>query len=313
MKKRINKKTFAEKIRTGEKTILYELLPPPANVSKKDIYESFSMFTNLLSSFPVDGINIPEVREEKRNGKRADNELSKMQPVNVCKHLRSFGRKDFIINKPIVYNPWETQKQWLKNAYHKNNIKNFVFVGGESSKISYPGISVSEAAQKITTTHKKDFPEICLGGIVIPTRENEEKRILNKAESGIEFFTTQIIYETSAVKKLLKKYWKLCKKSGVKAKMIFLSFAPITSRKDIELLLWLGVKIPKKTLNKLLTGWLGMAERSIQICQQILQEILEFVKKEGIDIPLGINVEHINRHNFELSFLLLKRLSNIYL
>ncbi len=312
MAKKYTKKTFAHKVRAGEKTILYELLPPPQHITQKDIKESLGLFAKLLTSYPVDGVNIPEVREETRSGIRIDKELIKLEPLTVAEHLQKYGIDQIIINRPIVYLPWEKQKKWLQHAYAKN-IHNFIFVGGESSAISYPGISVTEAATHVTTIHKNDFADICLGGILIPNRKYEAEKLLHKTEAGIEFFTTQIIYEATAIKKVLQSYWDLCCKKGIPTKMIFLSFAPIATKKDIDLLLWLGVEFSKKTLQWLTTGWLGMAERSMQLCQNILQEILDFVKEKKIGVPLGINVEHINQHNFELSFLLLDRVSNIYL
>lgn len=94
--------------------------------------------------------------------------------------------------------------------------------------------------------------------------------------------------------------------------MIFLSFAPLTTSADLALLKWLGVQIPKKTEDLIKTGWLGLGWRSQQVCQDILEDILSFVQKEHIGVPIGLNVEHINRHNYESSFSLLERLTNLY-
>jgi 5,10-methylenetetrahydrofolate reductase len=310
--KKDNNKTLAKKIRTGEKTILYELLPPPKNLPKTDLQTSLSLFIHMLNKCSVDGINIPEVREEVRHGTRASSELAKLKPVMVASYLRRFSAIDIIINRPIVYETWEKQKKWLKKTYEMD-FKNFIFVGGESSKATYPGISVTEAAEKVTTGLRNIFADICIGGITIPTRRIEAQKLMSKTQSGIEFFTSQVLYESSSVKVLLKTYSALCQNNHVKPKMIFLSFAPIASVRDAELLLWLGVDIPGKTLKDLKTGWFGMAERSIQICEKVLSDILLFVQKEHITVPIGLNIEHISRHNFEISFILLERLSQIYL
>ncbi|MGH2638442.1 MAG: hypothetical protein ACRDF4_04070, partial [Rhabdochlamydiaceae bacterium] len=144
------------------------------------------------------------------------------------------------------------------------------------------------------------------------TRLHEEKRVLQKALAGVTFFTTQIIYETESTKQFLQKYWELCRKEQVDPKMIFLSFAPLTTAADLNLLKWLGVEIPQETQDLLTTGWLGLGWRSLQICQDILEDILDFVEKKHIGVPIGLNVEHINRHNYEASFSLLERLSTLY-
>ncbi|MBI2074583.1 MAG: hypothetical protein HYT83_01955 [Candidatus Levybacteria bacterium] len=313
MKKNTIKKTFAQKIRRGDKTILYEFLPPPKNLSSQDIDKSISLFATILSKFPVDAINLPEVREETRNGIRISPALAKMEPRLVCPFLQKYGMWDLIINRPIVYLPWEKQQLWLKETCRKYNVQNYVFVGGESSKIAYPGLSVNDAAAWVKGQFQEEFPNICLGGIIIPTRKHEILRVLQKTQSGITFFTTQILFEDWFIKQFLKQLWEECVKKHIKPPMVFLSFAPIATPKDVELLRWLGVNVPEKTIKKLATGWIGMGWNSIQVCKKILSDILRFVKENGICIPLGLNVEHVSIHNLELSFILVEELSNIYL
>ncbi len=308
-----NNLTFAQKVRKGEKVVLYEILPPPKNLSKADLQISFSLFAQILKKNPVDGVNLPEVREETRSGKRSLPQLIKLEPRAVCPYLQKQGILNLIVNRPIVYLPWKKQIGWLKETYHKYNIHDFVLVGGESSKVSYPGPTVVEAASLITKKLRSEFPNILLGGITIPSRVNEADRVLAKTISGIEFFTSQVIYDSQDVKKLLKEYWQLCRQKKVAPKMIFLSFAPATTLGDIELLRWLGVEIPQNTLEALTAGWLGVGWRSIETCQDILEDILHFVKRNKIGVPLGLNVEHINKHNFELSFILLRKLLESYL
>ena len=46
---------------------------------------------------------------------------------------------------------------------------------------------------------------------------------------------------------MLKYYDDICKKSKVLPRRILLSFAPVSSKKNIDFLKWLGVEIPKKT------------------------------------------------------------------
>ncbi|MCL5435262.1 MAG: hypothetical protein M1405_02630 [Patescibacteria group bacterium] len=305
------KNDFAKKVRRNEKTVLYELLPPPKNLPRSDLSQSIKLFSKMLSKYPVDAVNLPEVREETRSGSRNESELIKLEPTVVASYLQRYKTPGIIINRPIVYETWEKQERWLRKAYSLG-IHNFVFVGGESSKFSYPGPSVIDAAKTVASKLNHEFPSIFLGGITIPNRKNEPTRILNKALAGIEFFTTQILYESESIKSLLNDYWGLCKAKNIRPKMIFLTFAPVTSYRDIELLTWLGVEIGQKTLKTLKIGWLGMGERSFKISEDILKDILSFVEREDIKVPLGLNVEHVKRHNFELSFVLLARLLNIY-
>jgi hypothetical protein len=55
-------------------------------------------------------------------------------------------------------------------------------------------------------------------------------------------------------------------------------------------------------------GW-----RSLDLCLNIFEDILEYISKNRINVPIGLNIEHVNRHNFESSFILLERISNLYL
>jgi 5,10-methylenetetrahydrofolate reductase len=311
MKKKITNRSFAEKVRNGKKTILYELLPPPKQLSRQDIHRSLSLFADMVNNFSIDAINIPEVREETRSGSRPDAAILKLEPRTVCAYLQKYTNAEFVINRPIVYDAWSKQKKWLNEIYHTHGLHNIILVGGESSKTTYPGLSVNEAAKKIGEEAEK-YPDIVLGGITIPTRRQESKRVLQKGLNGVTFFTSQILYESQSVKKFLRDYWRLCQKTETKPKMIFLSFAPITTTADLNLLQWLGVAVPKRTHKELTTGWLGMGWRSLKVCQNVLEDILEFVDRERIRVPLGLNIEHLNRHNLEASFTLLERLTTVY-
>lgn len=308
----MRKKTFAQKVRNRGKIVLYEFLPPPKNLLEKDLRSSLKIFSALVKEHKIDAINIPEVREEERSGKRNVPSMVKLEPRVVSSYFRKYDDCDVIINRPVVYHSWQKQRKWLSSTYHDYGIRNMVFVGGESSKVSYPGLSVTDTATAIFSKHKVEFPDIFIGGITIPTRKNEAERVLKKAQAGIEFFTTQVLYEAEKSKQLLVNYWKLCKRHKQKPKTIFLSFAPVVAPSDIDLLIWLGVEVSMKTAEKLKTGWIGMGFRSVSICEQVLLDILQFVKKQRIDVPIGLNIEHISRHNFEISFLLLNKLSDIY-
>lgn len=299
---------LATKIKLGQKTILYELMPPPKGLPKADLESSVITFSNIIQGLPIDGINIPEVREETRNGERKQSEIIKVEPRIIAKYLRAEGDTEVIINRPTVYTPWTKQEKWFGKIYVEG-IRNIILVGGESSKITYPGLSVIETARKL----EKIFPDIFLGGITIPQRKNEAIRVFKKSEAGIEFFTSQIIYDSKDIKKFLKEYFVICQKSKTLPKMIFLSFAPVSTPKDIELLKWLGVSIPSTTESYLKKGWFGMGWRSLDLALSIFEDILTYVSKNKIRVPLGLNIEHVNRHNFESSFILLERIGKLYL
>src|SRR2546430_2391579 len=89
MKKKI-RPSFSDKIKHKKKAILYELLPPARDVSEKDIESSILLFSKIIQDFSVDAINIPEVREESRNGTRTNSELVKLEPRMLCTYLKTY-------------------------------------------------------------------------------------------------------------------------------------------------------------------------------------------------------------------------------
>ena len=93
---------------------------------------------------------------------------------------------------------------------------------------------------------------------------------------------------------------------------ILLSFAPVSSNKNIDFLKWLGVEIPLQTENRLSNQELEMTNESLNIATEILGDILQHNEKEQIRVPIGLNVEHIMSYNFQYSINMLQELSKIY-
>ena len=91
-----------------------------------------------------------------------------------------------------------------------------------------------------------------------------------------------------------------------------LSFAPVSSNKNIEFLKWLGVEISSHTEKRLLDEDSDMTEKSLEIAREILNDILSNNEKNKIKVPIGLNVEHIMSYNFQHSINMLQELSKIY-
>ncbi len=301
--------------------ILYELLPPAnhdSSTSSLDAYIECAI--DLLTSTPIaiDAVNIPEIREEDHStSKRTKMYVPKMNPGVFAKKLEkaSYSHVEVILNHCTVYEPWKKQKLWLDSVITEHNINAIILVGGSCAKTKYPGPSVVEMGDYILKKYQNNM--LC-GGITIPTRrchdqENDEPyRLYTKGLHGMDFFTTQIIYEPISIKLLLRDYAKVCHERKVDPKRIFLSFAPVSTNKDLEFLRWLGVSIPKTVENELFKADIGIGWRSTKTAVNILQEILNFMVEEDIHVPLGLNIEHITRHNFELSLEFVERLGKLY-
>ena len=314
---------FRNNIKTANyKPVLYELLPPPASSSGNNKNAFFQVIDKILSDVKIDAINIPEVRQESGQIKDKGAEtFFRKDPRYFAQELLN-RRSDIpvIANHVVVHEAPDVFEQWVKQTYEEFGIRNVIFVGGESGKIKYPGPTVNEAAIWVRDIFNKDKSEsdkMLIGGITIPTRRrddpeyDEPARLLRKGQSGIEFFTSQVIYESDSMKSLLSDYDLLCRKSGQTPKRILLSFAPVSTTKDVQFLRWLGVSIPTAVEQRLNEGWIGMGWRSVELCQKILKDILDYVKSNSLKVPIGINVEHVMKYNVELSKELLITLSKI--
>lgn len=312
--------TLREKILTPNRpVILYELIPPPANIKAVNLHAYADCSAELLDNCDpiIDGINIPEIRDEKRKATpRQFSYKNKTDARKFAKHLQKSSKMNLgiVLNRCTIYEDWPLQFDWLAETTKKYGIDNLVLVGGESSRIKYPGPSVIEMGKTI----QKKFNSLFCGGITISSRRNnnllkdEPYRLIEKGRHGMEYFISQVIYEPYEMQKLIKDYYLLCVKKELKPKRIFLSFAPISTRRDLEFLRWLGVIIPDPVQEVLFGADIGIGWRSVKIAKVILQKILAFVRDENIQVPLGLNVEHISMHNFELSREFLEELGKIY-
>ncbi len=290
--------------------VVYEILPP--RIIDGTIESYAERISTLLSQTHVDAINIPEVRAEETRGVRPVEEVIRAEPREFGRLLQESVGIETIVNRVTVHENAKEQEKWFVTTYEKFGVKNLILVGGESSDIDYPGPSIIESASIIGGINKEKGGDVFFGGICIPSRKVESSRMMQKARNGVEFFTTQVLYDGSDICKMLGHYSKECLDKGVDAKRVLLSFAPISNQKNIEFLKWLGVNIPIETEDYLLENLEETKARSIEVSIGIMEEILEYVSENNISVPLGLNIEHIMTYNFKTSVELLQKMSKRY-
>lgn len=300
--------------------ILFELIPPQAGLNSEDYktYAECVVDVILHAAVPVDTINIPEIREEAREGVRTYSYLPKGDPRELGTTIKEIcnGQLSVAVNRCTVYDDLASQIQWLEETGKQYHLQNIILVGGDCSTRDYPGPSVNDFAKYI----KQHYPEqfIC-GGIAIPTRRHSEPeldepmRMVQKIKAGIEYFTTQIIYEADSINQLLLDYHTLCIKENITPRRVVMSFAPISNDKDLQFMEWLGVVIPEHVKTNLFKSNIAIGWRSLMHCLQVLKQILTFVKQHNLKVPLGLNIEHINLHNFMLSKQFIDELGKVYI
>ena len=290
--------------------VIYEIIPP--RILDGTIESYAEKISTLLSRTHIDAINIPEVHSEKSRGKRPVEEQLRAEPREFGRLLQDSVGIETIINRVTVMKDRKYQERWFRETFEEYGIENIILVGGESSDITYPGPSVTESAELILDLNSNNKTDIFCGGISLPSRKVESKRLLSKGHHGIEYFTTQVLYESKKICKLLGHYYDTCISEGVDPKRIVLSFAPISTIKNLKFLQWLGVEIPRETIDKLESNEGRMLENSIDLSLSVLQDIFNFQTENNISVPIGLNIEHIMNYNFDHSVRLLQDMSKKY-
>ncbi len=310
--------SFGSDLRAWDRPmVLYEVVPPDRSAPRETVGDQAAYVSRLLADHEIDAVNVPEIRNEERQDDQVTGLLEKYDPRQFGRTVSDVidGDVDILVNHVVVYDETPDQREWFGATYDEFGIENVVLVGGESSDVEYPGPGVTDAAELARDVGDERDVDACLGGITIPSRRrddfDEPQRMLHKQRHGIEFFTSQVIYEPTTTRELLLDYDAACREADIEPAPIFLSFAPITGRKDIRFLEWLGIDIPEDVREWVLAPRSNPTHRSVRVAEHVLYDILSFVDRQELSVPIGINVEHIMRYNFEASELLLDRLTSL--
>lgn len=281
--------------------IFLEQVPPAAD--KPETIESTMAELKKVQTF-VDGINLPEIRDEGRQGERTYKFVPRVEPRVLGSRIARELGSEVVINRVVVHEA--DQLSWFRCTCEEFGIQNVIVVGGESVQIPYPGPGVMEAAEQVRSAQ---LP-ICLGGITIPSRHHESDRIRGKNAAGLDFFTSQILFDSNDI------VWLIQRLNGLQAR-IFLSFAPVSHPGDLKFLRWLGADIPQDLDRFLLHGKDGSTasaetcfDRSLNLAQRILLDVFDNLPPDPP--PLGLNIEHINQRNYRGATRMLEHLGNLY-
>jgi len=313
-------KRFCEAVQSPKDlAMLFTIIPPPLHSTTEKVKQRARSAANILRSLPLSALNIPEVLNETRNGPRVSQYSPKVPPRDYARMLRQAYQEipapcpEMIVNRVVVRHPATALQKWFQRTHKEFNISSFLLVGGESSQIHYPGPSVPESARLL---NQCEFPHLA-GGVTIPTRRHsdpsrdEPHRLLRKMKSGLSFFTSQILFEASSMRRLLMDFTRLCQQKKVSPGRIFLSFAPLSREKDLQFMRWLGVEISDDTAGYLLENPSLTEERSVKYAETLFRTILDWVYSASIPVPIGLNVEHVMTYNLDLSVELTRRLARV--
>ena len=280
----------------NRRRICFEVVAPPKAWKADAVQHWTTAVARILTAHEISYLNLPEVVNEARPGRRTIAFLPKMDHVRFGELVREQRPGLTLIpHKRCRLIAKESFGHWAQEI-HDKHIRHIVVVGGESHKIKYKGFSVTEAAAFI----KQSIPDIQVGGITIFTRKDEAERIVAKVKSGINFFLSQLIFEIAGAKQVLLDLRRQCSKERLELPDVYVSLAPAARVRDIEFMQWLGVKFPSSVLPYLTDKDEKRAEaRTFEVLERLVDDLVNFMDKENF--TLGFNIGHVVYANLELS------------
>lgn len=287
---------FADRLK--DFPLVLEVVPPHRRANEAAARKFVTRVREAVAEVPhLAAVNLPEVLDENHAGHPFYRHMSPRQCARLLNHHLGV---DPIVNKVVVHlEGAEGFDAWARQSLREFGLRDFVFVGGNSSHVRYPGPTVPEANERLRAI-AGDAP-VSIGNITIPERAGEVERLLAKTRAGSGFFTTQVLFDPAPVSALLAQYGEACAREGLAPATVLLSFAPVSDYQDVELLAWLGAAIGPETEERLLAADREPGAASIEVTREIWTRIRDVLSGSAHPVPLGVNIEEISTHNFDLA------------
>ncbi len=286
-----------EKIVNKQAGILtYGITPPKTNHTADKIAEIAQKQYDRMKDLPIDGLVLYDVQEE---ADRIDEErpfpyISTIDPTLYSKKYLSQLQVPKIIYRCVGKHTEDQMCDWMLSDKEENRFS--VFVGASSSKQEVK-LRLSDAYQLSNRLNGN----LLLGGVVIPERHmknnDEHIRVANKVSNGCKFFISQATFNVEAAKNFLSDYYYHCLDQQMEMVPILINLAPCGSPKTLEFMKWLGISIPRWLENDLKYS-VDILDKSVNLCQQIFEELLDYGIEKGI--PVGCSVESVSTRKVEI-------------
>ena len=282
--------------------LFFEPVPPPARTSAQRVEERTAAVVRVVASVPrLDALDIPELVDENHEGQP---HYRSADPRAYARELAERTSREVILNKVVAHLPDVPALETWAHETVKAGIRHVVLVGGSSRYIPYPGPPVAEADRHCRPIF--GAVEGSVGNIAIPQRNGEAHRMLAKTRAGASFFTTQLLFDAEAVRKVLRQYDLLCRQASIPPAALLLSVAPIADDEDAEFVRWLGADLPDSAERAILGGEESDAtRRSVEIALSVWEDVARTVRAERLTVPVGVNVEQISVRHLEVAGTLL--------
>jgi 5,10-methylenetetrahydrofolate reductase len=302
------------KSRLNDKPVIYEIVPPRRDTSRFNT--ELRGVERVLIESRIDAINIPELisRREERGDVRYS--PGTIPPEEYAMMIKDY--KEPMVNIVAPRLPREEFIRRAQKVLHQYNIPNLVVVGRERDQDAMPGPGVVEALGLLRAERRG---QMTFGGICIfdrvsraspeygggKSRLDEAKRVWIKADAGCDFVTSQITFDPVPAISFLSRYQELCERTGRRPLTVIISLATIPSPRILSLIEGLDVTLPPRQKRRLVNSE-KMAEVSLEIATEVFSRIIAEVEKQGVEVPLGLQIEQVGLNNDGLSLALLDRL-----
>lgn len=269
--------------------LLYGLTPPKAGHSEEKLREISARHIERIKDLAIDGVVLYDIQDEScRNS--APRPFPFIETLHPLKYSSSY-LKDLEFPK-IIYSGIgrfnsATFENWLEA--HNSDLDFLVLVGTPSRR-SDQNLALHDAYQ----IRQQKIVSHILGGVTIPERhvrkQDEHFRVVSKTVAGCAFFISQCVYNVENAKNFLNDYCSYLKNQGEEPVPIIFTVTPCGSQKTLQFMEWLGIEVPVY-LREELESSTDMLTRSVEVCQGIIDELIEHAN--GLCVPIGFNVESV--------------------
>ncbi|MCL5419894.1 MAG: mycobacterial-type methylenetetrahydrofolate reductase [Candidatus Marsarchaeota archaeon] len=272
--------------------LMLEVTPPSRRASDSKARASADRVCLAVKGMGrVDYLNVPEIIEENYLGAPLYKHYDARE---FCALLRRGTGIASIPNKVVVYlSSAHDLESWIYESISRYGMDRLIFVGGSKGGSIYPGPSVAEANRAAARVGG-----VAVGNVCIPSRDGELSRVLSKTESGASFFTTQVMFESAPVIRLIGGYGTECERLGIRPAAFFISLPAPKNSFDIDFLKWLGADMSAGT-EAALRRSRNIGLESNRICSGVLSDVEDYARSSGIKVPIGLNVEAISEANLD--------------
>ncbi len=276
--------------------LLYGLTPPKLHADTAKIKAIAAKQMARINTLDIDGLVLYDIQDEssRNNAPRPFPFSQTLSPDTYNDSYLADLKIPKIIYKSVGKYSNNELNAWIdKNAKH---IDYSVFVGTPSNK-QKTALSLNDA-YRINQNANTSIP---LGGVTIPerhfTKKDEHQRLFNKVDKGCRFFISQCVYNINNTKNFLSDYYYNALEENKPLMPIIFTLTPCGSLKTMEFMEWLGIDIPQWLKNDLKHSE-DILSKSVAICKNIAEELLEYC--HGKHIPIGFNIESVSIRKAEI-------------